>query len=490
MVLSELCTVFPVPPSDDEVGRPDRLRVVVEAEEDSCEYVPWGEKGLEVESGEASGDLDGIEPGLAAWRGARSTGVGEGEAMVIPASRGLLLEFIWPRLDVPAASRHRKSTKSNPGLSEQSAGPHPREVLVDGKATTCSTASDGNGGQTRVTCLPQRPPSDSSASWSTEGRLGHSHPRYFLVLTLAFLRALVEKHSRCDNELRAGDAGRLDGVQPTAEHARPCLADALSRVPILEAKSGLHGRLIDEIPPALYQTLATIVDQALLPPPDILSPSEDDVGSEGGGKRWSLRHSQLGAFFGSAVRGVLESRGKRTDTADYCSGGGVDSDGNASGERLCHFEPTRAPGVQLPPDHDLGALSPVSSKRYVPEPPRGRCNARSVRAAEDSSNNADSSLVAGLCSASANTGNRSHIGAIPVGNGLLLEQRENTVAPRKVLARNSVADSASASCLECCDVSVLAKMQRVNSHAAFPGLAEDARMFAKVLSGLAEHGGM
>lgn len=489
MVLSELCTVFPVPPSHDEVGRPERLRVVGETE-DSCEDVPWGEEGLQVESGEASGDLDGIEPGLAAWKGARNSGVGEGEVTAIPASRGLLLEFMWPRLGVPAAARRRKSTKSNLGVSEQSAGPNPREFRDDGVATACSTASDGEGGQTRVSWLPQRPPSDSSGSWSAEGRLGRSHPRYFLVLTLAFLRALVEKHSTHDDEVHAGGAGRLDGAQPTAG-ARPCLTDALSRVPTLDANSGLHGRLIDEIPPALYQTLVTIVDQALRPTPDMSSRSEDGVGSEGDCNRWHQHPSQLGAFLGSAVRDVLESRGKRTDTVDCCiSGGGVDSHGNASGERLGHFEPTRPPGVQLPPDHDLDALSPVSSKRYVPDPPRGRCNARSVRpsdAAEDNSDTAHSSLVAGLCSASANTGNESDMGVV---DGLLLEQGEKTAAPREGPASNSLAHPASASCLEGCDVTVLAEMQRVNSHAAFPGLAEDARTFAKVLSGLAEHGCM
>ncbi|CAN0560276.1 unnamed protein product [Ectocarpus sp. 12 AP-2014] len=223
----------------------------------------------------------------------------------------------------------------------------------------------------------------------------------------------------------------------------------------------------------------------------MLSRSEDGVGSEGGCDRWHQHSSQLGAFLGSAVRGVLESRGKRTDAVDCCiSGGGVDSYGNASGDRLHYFEPTRPPGVQVPPDHDLDALSPVSSKRYVPDPPRGRCNARSVRqsAVEDNSDTAHSSLVAGLCSASANTGNESDIDVEPVVDSLLLERRENKAAPRKGPTSNSLANPASASCLEGCDVTVLAEMQRVNSHAAFPGLAEDARTFAKVLSGLAEHG--
>lgn len=187
---------------------------------------------------------------------------------------------------------------------------------------------------------------------------GDSHPwpspdrssASFLVLTLGFLRRLVEiplaakgekwsdnshatrRISTVDNtrdeRLRDwadwGDrvgrgSGQNEQSSPVAEPPWRDLADALNKVSVLDAEQGLHSRLIDEISPTLLvEGLVPLVVGMFRPPPNVFRRCKlhhGSGGSDDSGITCCCGSSDVSIFLGSAVRDSLASNHDRETNA-------------------------------------------------------------------------------------------------------------------------------------------------------------------------------
>lgn len=283
-----------------------------------------------------------------------------------------------------------------------------RSLKSDG-ARGATTAGDDGGSDRRpasASWVPQRPQSfpPRSCSPPTDFVPKCDKANSFLVLTLGFLRRLVERSVSSDE----GSRGRLD------------LLAALEKVPVLDAETGLHGRIVDEMSPASYGILVTIVQQTFRLSPDLRGWSDEGGGDTGIRKKRARGNLRLHTFFGATVRGVLATQCGSRDTT------GIDEE----------------EGVIFS-DQDSVATNPSMSK--------GGFNVGEEAATSRSS-----------------------------------ERRWATAEKERDPDANYQAGGVEIARVTGCDITVLADMQRANSHIEFPALAEDARMFAKALARLAE----
>lgn len=213
-------------------------------------------------------------------------------------------------------------------------------------------------------CSADPPPSpqcreEAGPALQTTAMHGDSHPwpspdrssASFLVLTLGFLRRLVEIPLAAKGEKWTGNSnatimgstvdttrderlrdwadwgdrvgrgsGQNEQSSPVAEPPWRDLADALNKVSVLDAEQGLHSRLIDDISPTLLvEGLVPLVVGMFRPPPDVFRRCKLHHGSGGSddssGITCCCGSSDVSIFLGSAVRDPLASNHDRETNA-------------------------------------------------------------------------------------------------------------------------------------------------------------------------------
>ena len=246
---------------------------------------------------------------------------------------------------------------------------------------------------------------------------GHSPDRSsasFLVLTLGFLRRLVEVPLSTKNERLAANHGSERGLKvgarreervsdsgnssdwvgrdsgqreqpPPAAALAPAppwrdLADGLEKINMLDAEQGLHVRLVDEIAPNLVESLVPLIVEIFRPPPDVFHRCKVHHGSSSSsGSACCCGSSGVGFFLGSVVRELLASKtdsraiNATTNTDRENSGLTIDRDKIASNnDRKAHATNTvgdqqRQLGVGVSDVSDIADTAPDGHLR-MPTP--------------------------------------------------------------------------------------------------------------------------